>query len=255
MEIPSTHRREPPTSCGNAVQGPNSTASPGPHPSHSTAIEKHHRRAVQMRQWAAVGRQEERAKRAATRHAAEQRARQHQAALQRLQHENELEKARCQLCDMVRAQAWGLGHKTWAARCCARCWAATAELQAITHLMQQRGGGYGTLGHQKVAISRSIAATEQGRGLLSATHNVRTCSDSGAADASQSLITPALRPSTSPAILWGPGRRRSPPMASSQSQHGRAAAGGPASATGANNLCRAVRTRDTSKLLSALGHR
>ncbi len=51
----------------------------------------------------------------------EQRTQRARAALERLKEADRNASGRCQRCDLVRAQAWGLGHANWASRRCGRC--------------------------------------------------------------------------------------------------------------------------------------
>lgn len=49
---------------------------------------------------------------------------------------------RCQLCDLVKAQAWGLGHSNWMERRCNKCWAEDSQkLANIRHFGRTAGGG------------------------------------------------------------------------------------------------------------------
>lgn len=51
---------------------------------------------------------------------AQKRVEKQQAALELLRMEKELESRRCQLCDLIRAQAWGMGHANWMERRCSK---------------------------------------------------------------------------------------------------------------------------------------
>eukprot|EP00798_Chlamydomonas_sp_ICE-L_P024228 gene24228-9827_t len=42
-----------------------------------------------------------------------------------------LEKSRCDLCALVKAEAFGLGHKNWRGRFCSRCWSMRSERLSI----------------------------------------------------------------------------------------------------------------------------
>ena len=55
----------------------------------------------------------------------------HHQLLAALALEDELDKARCKLCDLVRAEAFGLGHSNWIQRQCAACFAVSAERSAL----------------------------------------------------------------------------------------------------------------------------
>lgn len=70
------------------------------------------------------------ARREASRAASQARALKHYQLLHALERENELEKQRCQLCDIVRAEAFGLGHDKWLTRQCSQCFSASSERSA-----------------------------------------------------------------------------------------------------------------------------
>ncbi|KAG2448847.1 hypothetical protein HYH02_006198 [Chlamydomonas schloesseri] len=54
------------------------------------------------------------------------RAFEHQVMLETIELEKELEARRCKLCDLLRAEAWGLGHPNWTERRCGQCWVELA---------------------------------------------------------------------------------------------------------------------------------
>ncbi|KAG2432877.1 hypothetical protein HXX76_008609 [Chlamydomonas incerta] len=63
------------------------------------------------------------------------RAFEHQVMIETIELEKELEARRCKLCDLLRAEAWGLGHPNWTERRCGQCWVELAD-----HISRERHG-------------------------------------------------------------------------------------------------------------------
>ena len=107
-------------------------------------------------------------RRAASRKASEARAQKHHQLLQALALEDALERQRCQPCDMVRAEAFGMGHRNWMQRQCSSCFALSAERSArARHLGQPLALEELSALRDDVLFFR-IAAAEERLGLMTA---------------------------------------------------------------------------------------
>ena len=85
-------------------------------------------RAEQFRQWTADAGQFQREQREKTRQRQQMKAAKHLAEMEAIEREKEMDKLlNCPLCDVVRAEAYGLGHAGWRGRKCSNCFRATSE--------------------------------------------------------------------------------------------------------------------------------
>ena len=98
--------------------------------SHSHYFYRHKGRVAKYRELVSQAGTELTALRVASRAASQSRALKHYNFLQALEKEKELERLRCQLCDIVKAEAFGLGHSNWLQRQCSQCFAVSAERSA-----------------------------------------------------------------------------------------------------------------------------
>ncbi|GAX85069.1 hypothetical protein CEUSTIGMA_g12489.t1 [Chlamydomonas eustigma] len=97
---------------------------------HSRAYYRARGRVAQYRELVKEAGRDEKQKRIDSRKYAEERALRHLYLLTVIDKEKELDKKHCQLCDIVRAEAFGLGHANWMQRRCSLCWAQEAELSS-----------------------------------------------------------------------------------------------------------------------------
>ena len=97
---------------------------------HSHYYYRHKGRVAKYRELVKQAGAELSARRVKSRAASSARALKHYHILQALEREIEQEKQRCQLCDIVKAEAFGLGHGNWIQRQCSQCFAMSAERSA-----------------------------------------------------------------------------------------------------------------------------
>ncbi|EFJ52503.1 hypothetical protein VOLCADRAFT_115981 [Volvox carteri f. nagariensis] len=151
----------------------------------SSVAERQRGRAFKLKQLDEAAAREKAEQRQKLQRRVERRALEHKVLLETIQLEKELEARRCRLCDLLRAEAWGLGHANWTERKCSRCW-----LQHADELARQRHSVPATArsgSSTRRAQSRPIAGTPEPRRLdppsrdrpLSA---ARTAADGGSGD-------------------------------------------------------------------------
>ncbi len=102
----------------------------------TTIVDRQRGRVRALHELDAAAAREKIEKRAALQKRVELAAWQHRVMVEALHTEKELEARRCKLCDILRAEAWGLGHADWTQRRCGRCW-----LEAADALARQRHRG------------------------------------------------------------------------------------------------------------------
>ena len=139
-------------------------------------------------------------RRATSRKASEARAQKHHQLLQALALEDALERQRCQPCDMVRAEAFGMGHRNWMQRQCSSCFALSAERSARARHLGQPLALEELSAIRDDALFFRIAAVEERLGLMTASRDgvaysvARTAAEAHQPHRSARLLLPGPAP-------------------------------------------------------------